>query len=87
MTPPKNTPAAPPAPFIAPQSPIARCRAAPSGNDEVIAASDPAAISAPPKPCTPRATIRSVWSGAVPPASDASAKISSAATSVRRWPN
>jgi hypothetical protein len=86
-TPPSSTPAAPPTPFIAPHSPIARWRAGPAGNDEVMIASEQAAISAPPKPCTPRAMISVCLSGARPPASEAAANTASAATNTRRCPN
>ena len=50
MTPPSSTPAAPPTPFIAAHRPIARCSAGPAANEEVMIASELAAISAPPKP-------------------------------------
>ena len=55
--PPSRTPAAPPTPFIAPHSAIALYRAGPAANDEVMIASEVAAISAPANPCAPRATI------------------------------
>ena len=78
MIPPSSTPAAPPTPFIAPHSAIALSAAGPAANDEVMIASEVAAISAPAKPCAPRATISVAWSGARPPASDAAANRTSA---------
>jgi hypothetical protein len=48
--------------------------------------SEVAAISAPPKPWMPRATISTSLVGARPPSSDANEKMISAATNVRRWP-
>ena len=50
MTPPSSVPAAPPSPFIAAQVPIARWSCGPGGIDEVMIASDEAAISAPARP-------------------------------------
>ncbi len=86
MIPPKNAPAAPPAPFIAPHRAIARCRAGPWGNAMVIAASEEAAISAPLSPCRDRAVISIAWPVAAPPASDANANRTRAAASMRRGP-
>ena len=40
ISPPNSVPAAPPRPFIAPHSPIARWRAGPAGKAEVMMASD-----------------------------------------------
>src|SRR4051812_39110405 len=85
MIPPKSIPAAPPAPFIEAQRPIARASCGP-WNDEVMIASDVAAISAPAKPWRARAATSVTWSGAMPPASDASPNRSSEAANVRRWP-
>ena len=87
MTPPNRTPAAPPAPFIAAHRAIARCRSGPAANVEVMIASEQAAMPAPPSPCRARARIRTPLVGAVPPISDASAKVNSARANVRRWPN
>ena len=84
MIPPNRTPAAPPSPFIAAHVPIARWSFGPGGNDEVIIASEDAAISAPASPCPARAPTSRPRSGATPPASEASAKSSSAATNIRR---
>ena len=85
-TPPSRTPAAPPTPFIAPHRPIARWRAGPAANEDVMIASELAAMSAPPKPWNPRATISVFLSGASPPARDATAKTARAATNTRRCP-
>src|SRR5947207_1206286 len=46
MIPPNSTPAAPPSPFIAAHRPIARWSWGPGGNDEVMIASEDAAINA-----------------------------------------
>ena len=86
MTPPSSVPAAPPAPFIAAHRPIARCSCGPGGNDEVMIASEDAAISAQLKPWTPRAVISSPLLGAKPPASDVIENSTSAATNTRLWP-
>ena len=86
MTPPSSVPAAPPAPFIAAHSPIARFSCGPGANDEVMIASEDAAISAQLKPWTPRATISSPLLGASPPASDVIENSTSATTNTRRWP-
>ena len=86
MIPPNSTPAAPPRPFIAAQMPIARCSFGPGGNEAVMIASDVAAINAPARPCTARAATSTIWSGAAPPASEASPNRIKPATSVRRCP-
>ncbi len=84
ITPLSSTPMAPPAPFIAPHSAIARWRSGPAANVEVMIASEHAAISAPPRPWAARATIRTVLVGASPPASEATEKAISAVVNVRR---
>ncbi len=86
MMPPNSIPAAPPSPFIAAHAPIARLSCAPGANEEVMIASEQAAISAPPTPCAARAAISVVRSAATPPASEASANTSSAITNIRRCP-
>ncbi len=86
MIPPSRTPAAPPSPFIAAHRPIARCSCGPGANDEVMIASEHAAIRAPPRPCTARATISISRPGAAPPTSEASPNRSSARTNIRRCP-
>ncbi len=71
---------------MAPQSPMARCRAGPSGNDEVMIASEAAAIIAPLRPWKPRATV-SIWSFTErPPTNDVTENRPSAATNVLLWP-
>ncbi len=87
MIPPKSAPAAPPAPFIAPHRAMARCRAAPCGNDIAIAASEEAAIRAPLSPCRDRAMMSIAWLVAAPPASEEKANRTRAAASMRRGPN
>jgi hypothetical protein len=86
MTPDSSTPIAPPSPFIADHSAIARWRSGPGAKLAVMIPSEVAAISAPPRPWIPRATISTRLVGARPPSSDASEKMISAATNVRRWP-
>ena len=84
MIPPSRVPVAPPAPFIAPHRPIARWRSGPGANEEVITASDAAAMIAPPRPCSARAPTSISWVCAAPPMSEASANMSSPVTNVRR---
>jgi hypothetical protein len=86
MIPPNSIPAAPPRPFIDAHAPIARLSCGPGLNEEVMIASEHAAISAPPRPCAARAAIRVARSGARPPASEASANTSSARMNMRRCP-
>ena len=87
MIPPNSVPAAPPRPFIAAHRPIARCSCGPGGNDEVMMASEEAAMNAQLKPCTPRATI-SIWRlTAAPPTSEVIENRISAATNTRRCPS
>ena len=87
MIPPNRTPAAPPSPFIAAHSPIARCSWGPGGNDEVTIASEDAAMKAQLKPWTARATTSISWVWAAPPASEATPNRSSAETNTRRCPS
>ena len=86
MTPDSSTPIAPPSRFIADHSAIARWRSGPWAKLAVMIPSEVAAISAPPRPWIPRATISTSLVGARPPSSDAAEKMISAATNVRRWP-
>ena len=87
MMPPNSTPAAPPAPFIAAHSPIARCSCGPGGNDEVMIASEEAAMNAQLNPWTPRAMTSIVLLVERPPISDVSENSTSAATNTRRCPS
>ena len=87
MIPPNSTPAAPPAPFIAAHSPIARCSWGPGGNDDVMIASDEAAMNAQLKPWTPRAMTSISLVVERPPTSDVSENRTSAATNTRRCPS
>ncbi len=86
-TPPSRTPAAPPEPATAPQTPSALLRSAPSL--KVVATIERAAGEriAAPSPCTARAAIS--WPGlaARPPASEASAKRISPPMKRRRRPS
>ena len=66
--------------------PIARWSLGPGSNEEVMIASEEAAISAPAMPCAARAAISVSRSGATPPASEAAPKKTSAVTNIRRWP-
>ena len=86
-TPPISVPTAPPRPFIAPHSAIARKRSGPGGKVEVMIASDAAAMPAPARPCAARAPISTVLSGAMPATSDAAVNAASATMNVRRCPN
>jgi hypothetical protein len=70
--PPSSTPAAPPAPAIAPQIPSARLRSAPSANVVVMIDSAAGDTIAAPRPWTARAVISQVSDCARPPASEAS---------------
>ena len=56
MTPPNSVPAAPPSPFMAAHRAIARWSLGPGGKEEVMMASEEAAMKAQLNPCTPRAT-------------------------------
>ena len=71
-------PAAPPAPLIAAHTPIARCSWGPGGNEEVMIASDDAAMNAQLSPETPLGAI-SISRIAEPPISEG-AEGTSAAT-------
>ena len=57
MIPPNSTPAAPPSPFIAAHVADRAMQLGPGANDEVMIASEHAAIRAPARPCTARAPI------------------------------
>ena len=86
-TPPSSTPAAPPEPATAPQTPSAVLRSAPSLKVVVTIESAAGETSAAPRPCTARAMIShsSLW--AKPPASEASANSSRPEMNIRRRPS
>ncbi len=86
MIPPSNAPAAPPMPLVAAHVPIARFSGGPGANEAVMIASVEAAMSAPEKPCSPRATTSTALSGASPPASEVSANRTRPITKIRRCP-
>ena len=69
--PPSSTPAAPPEPDTAPQTPSALLRSAPSANMFVTIDSAAGAISAAPRPCSARAAMSCVSVAERPPSSDA----------------
>ena len=72
-TPPSRTPAAPPEPATAPQTPSALLRSAPSRKVVVTIESAAGERSAAPRPCTARAAISAPSDSAKPPTSEASA--------------
>ena len=72
-TPPSSTPAAPPEPATAPQTPSALLRSAPSLKVVVTIDSAAGESSAAPRPCTARAAISQASVCARPPASEAPA--------------
>src|SRR3954454_19764782 len=84
--PPSSTPAAPPAPATAPQTPSALLRSAPSAN--VVVTIDRAAgeTIAAPRPWTARAVMSHPSDCARPPASEASAKSTRPPMKTRRRP-
>ena len=71
---------------MAAQAPIALLSFGPGANEEVITASEQAAIKAPPRPCAARAAIRVVRSFAIPPANEARPNRSRASTNILRCP-
>ena len=73
-TPPRTRPTAPPPTAIAAQTPIAFVRSAPSANVVVMIESAAGAMSAAPRPWTPRKTMRNSELGASPLSSDATVK-------------
>jgi hypothetical protein len=85
-TPPSNTPAAPPEPATAPQTPIALLRSEPSVNITVTSESAAGESSAAPRPCTARAAISMPGEEAKPPASEAMAKRMRPYVNIRRRP-
>ena len=86
-TPPAMTPSVPPRPASAPQMPSAVLRSRPCGNVTVTMASAAGDSSAPPKPCSARAAIRTPDDGARPPASEPSANSPRPARKTRRRPS
>ena len=86
-TPPPIRPIAPPATLIAAYTPNARVRSAPSGKVVMISESAAGATSAPPAPCTARATSKNAGEVANPPASEAAENSSSPAMNILRRPS
>ena len=86
-TPPSSTPAAPPEPATAPQTPSALLRSEPSRKVVVTIESAAGEMIAAPRPCTARAAISWASFAAKPPASDAAAKTSRPAMNTRRRPS
>ena len=85
--PPSSTPAAPPEPATAPQTPSALLRSAPSAKVVVTSASAAGEMSAAPRPCTARATISQMSLWASPPASEAKANSHMPQMNMRRLPS
>ena len=77
-TPPSTRPTAPPPTAIAAQTPIAFVRSAPSANVVVMIDSAAGAMSAAPRPWSPRKTMSNSELGASPFSSDATVKIDDA---------
>ena len=86
-TPPSSTPAAPPAPATAPQTPSALLRSEPSRKVVVTIESAAGERIAAPRPWTARAAISVPSLSAKPPAREASAKSTSPPMNTRRRPS
>src|SRR4051794_1872918 len=84
--PPKRTPAAPPAPATAPQTPSALLRSAPSAKVVVTIDSAAGEMIAAPRPWTARAVISQPSDCARPPASEARLKSTRPPMNTRRRP-
>ncbi len=85
--PPSRTPAAPPEPATAPQTPSALLRSGPSSKSTVISDRAAGESSAAPRPCTARAEINQTSLCASPPASEAPAKTIRPTMNIRRLPS
>ena len=85
--PPSRTPAAPPAPATAPQTPSALLRSEPSRNVVVTIESAAGEMIAAPRPWAARAAISWASFDAKPAASDAAATSSKPAMNTRRLPS
>ena len=86
-TPPSSTPTAAPLPATAPQIPSALFRSAPSSNVVVTMESAAGETTAAPKPCTPRAMIRTPSDHARPQRSDAAVKTATPTMKTRLRPS
>ena len=86
-TPPRITPTLPPPAATKPITPIAFARSPGSVKSVMISDSATAATTAPPSPCTARATTSTPCDSATPQASEAAVKSAMPATNRRRWPN
>ena len=84
--PPSSTPAAPPEPATAPQTPIALLRSEPSVNITVTSESAAGESSAAPRPWAARAAISTPGEEANPPASEAMANRIRPYMNMRRRP-
>ena len=76
----------PPPAATKPKTPIAFARSAGSVNKFIISESETAEATAPPSPCTARAAIRVLMSGASAAAAEATVKIPSPIEKVSRRP-
>ena len=85
--PPSRTPAAPPAPATAPQTPSALLRSAPSLKIVVTIESAAGEMIAAPRPCAARAAISCASVAAKPAASEATATSIRPAMKTRRRPS
>ena len=85
--PPSSTPAAPPEPATAPQTPSALLRSAPSSKISVTSDRAAGDSSAAPRPWTARAAINQTSFWASPPASEAPANRIRPAMNMRRRPS
>ena len=74
-------------PIVAPYMPIAMPRSRPGSNSWAIRASETANIAAPPTPCSARARLRKVASGASAQSSEATEKMPRPAANTRRRPS
>ena len=87
MTPPTSTPMLPPPAFTKPKKPIAFARSPGSVKSLMISASATAETTAPPTPCTARATTSAPWDWARPHTDEASVNSVIPPRKSRRWPN
>ena len=86
-TPPSSTPAAPPEPDTAPQTPSAKLRSLPSANMFVTIDSADGASSAAPRPCSARAAMSCSSVCDRPPSSDATENSTRPYMNSRRRPS
>ena len=84
--PPSSTPIEPPPEATKPKTPIAFARSAGSVKSVIISESATAETTAPPAPCTARATMRTPCEVARPHVTEASVKSAIPARKSRRWP-